>query len=138
MQITNTTTTKSTNTEIKRQKYDWLTFRNESFSNFPRKYRWILSFILLNFRYNGRRCNFWLRTTNQTGWTKCTCKQKMKPVKNFPCKFCINICMFEIEMAMANAQDRQTHELPIKQTAQLYKSNKNEVTALFFCAFKYD
>lgn len=60
----------------------------------------------------------------------------MKPVKNFPCKFCIYvyICMFEIEMAMANAQDRQTHELPIKQTAKLYKSNKNEVTALFFFA----
>lgn len=54
----------------------WLTFRNESFSNFPRKYRWIFTFILFNFRYNGRRCNFWFRTTNQTGWTKRTCKWK--------------------------------------------------------------
>lgn len=53
-----------------------LTFRNEPFSDFPRKYRRVLSFVLFDFRYNGRRCNFWFRTTYQTGWTKRTCKKK--------------------------------------------------------------
>lgn len=79
-----------------------LTFRNESFSNFPRKYRWILSFILLNFRYNGRRCNFWLRTTNQTGRTKCTCNRKTKPVNNLRCNFC--------ETAQDRPTDKQTND----------------------------